>query len=152
MKKLGFLFVCLSVFCLLSGCLRVNTSYALMGNKEDIQSIAIYNVVEAIEYENISAFSDPVAQVEPTQYYSVYEDIAQLPFGKTYLLFFGHNLTYRDYVVEITYTGGRRNIFLSISKDNMTNPGVAHNGIVMTVKKQYGMNSYKNTYSKDRKV
>ena len=108
MKKLGFLFVCLSVFCLLSGCLRVNTSYALMGNKEDIQSIAIYNVVEAIEYENISAFSDPVAQVEPTQYYSVYEDIAQLPFGKTYLLFFGHNLTYRDYVVEIVYTGGEK--------------------------------------------
>ena len=58
--------------------------------------------------KEISAFSAPVVQIEPAQQQAVYEDIQKLPFGNTYIMFFGHNLSYRDYVVEITYLDGQR--------------------------------------------
>lgn len=108
MKKLGVVAALLSILFLLSGCLRVDVSYAPMDSEENVQSIAIYNVAEAIEYKEISAFSAPVVQIEPAQQQAVYEDIQKLPFGNTYLAFFGHNLTYRDYVLEIVYADGQK--------------------------------------------
>jgi hypothetical protein len=98
----------LSLLFLLSGCMREDVSYAPMDSKENIQSIAIYNIPEAIEYNDIRAFSDPVVRIEPTRHQDLYEDIQQLPFGNTRIMFFGHNLSYRNYVVEIIYADGHK--------------------------------------------